>query len=84
MKVKETKIGGSIGQKVQISQFEPLDVNAYLEYTVEFEDGDDVDTRIAELEQKINETLRNQVNRRFEVGVRNYKEKIAELKKAIR
>lgn len=82
MKVKEVKISGSLGYKVQVAQFEPMDVTAYVEYTADVEDEND--PGIGELEQKVNETLKNQVNRRFEVGVRNYKDKIVELKRVIK
>jgi len=70
------KIGGSISYKVQIAPYESLETTAFMEI-------EDNDLTQNELEEKLNESLKKQVNKRMEVAVRNYHDNVERLKKMV-
>ena len=70
------KIGGSISYKVQIAAYESLETTAFMEI-------EDNDLTQNELEEKLNESLKKQVNKRMEVAVRNYHDNVERLKKMV-
>lgn len=75
----KVKVGGSMSYKVQVAAYEPLDVSAFVEIEKEVENEDGIE----ELNLKLNEILKHQVNTRMAEAVTNYRKNIATLKKNI-
>ncbi len=70
------KVGGSVSYKIQIAPFESLETSAFMEVE------DDKFTE-EELQEKLNISLKAQVNKRMEIAVKNYHENIERLKKLV-
>lgn len=75
----KVKVGGSMSYKVQVAAYEPLDVSAFVEIEKEIENEDGIE----EINLKLNEILKHQVNTRMAEAVINYRKNIASLKKNI-
>jgi hypothetical protein len=74
------KLGGTISYKVQIGPYEPADASAFVEIEDDI-DSNNEETEIEALNEKINTILKNQVNKRLEMALSNYKTKVMELKR---
>ena len=68
------KTGGTISYKIQIAPFESLETSAFMEI-----ENDNLTDE--QLQEKLDESLKKQVNKRMEIAVKNYHERIEKLKK---
>lgn len=75
----KVKVGGSMSYKVQVAAYEPLDVSAFVEIEKDIENEEGIE----EINLKLNEILKHQVNTRMAEAVTNYRKNIANLKKNI-
>jgi hypothetical protein len=74
-------LGGSMGYKIQVAQFEPLEASSYFGIEDEIESFDE--DKIEMFNAKINALLQKQVNEKMKVAIVNYKENIARLKSKV-
>lgn len=74
-------LGGSMGYKIQVAQFEPLEASSYFGIEDEFENFDE--EKIEKFNEKINAILQKQVNEKMKVAIINYKENIVRLKNKV-
>lgn len=75
----KVKVSGTIGYKLQIGPYEPVDVSSFIEVEKEVE----LDEQIIELQEKIDTILLNDINKKVKLACANYKNVKEILKRAI-
>lgn len=65
----KVKIGGSMGYKLQIGPYEPVDISSFIETEKEIE----MEEQIIELQERIDSILLNDINKKVKLACANYK-----------
>jgi len=77
------KTGGGVSYKIMVAQYEPLEVNSYIEIEKEFLEDNAIEEKIIKLNEKINEMNIISINQKMKTAVANYKDNISKLRKLI-
>ena len=78
-------VGGSIGYKIMIKQYEPIEVSSSCEIEFEAPQENDLSGGLDEWMNKFNdkatEVIKNENRKRMKVAIEEYREKIERLRK---
>lgn len=70
----KVQIGGSVGMKMMVRQYEPIDVNSTFMIEKEVDDNIDLDELHAELTEKANLILKEDLGKKAKMIIKQQKE----------
>lgn len=68
------QVGGNVGMKMMVRQYEPIDVNSTFMIEKEVDDDADLDELHAELTEKTNQILKDDLGKKAKMIIKQQKE----------